>query len=386
MLKNFIILLFSFSFLFAASFVDQGDKFYYKQNYLEAIKYYKQAKENGQKKASLKLIMSYLKLGDNFLKVRNFKKAINYYTKAVKLNSPTAKLKLAKVYETQADQYLRVKKYKTAYNLYKKSLNLGNRTVSRKLKDTKKHIEHQKDLKDDTRKIVDNTAPSWTKSIGRIIVPTKLDFITSKRYKTKFKKCTATLVNINERLSSNIVITASHCLTEYKKDIGNIRFIIKANNGDMVQRIAKVVYDSKYSHRKLKTVSDYAILKLDSKISAKLVKPMKIVNKSFIKLKQEYKHSFASLAGFSGDIGDFGAQLTYDPQCSVSYFNKVYGHSDCKGFKGASGGPIVLSTTNDNKKFDYYFIGVVSHFRNKNFKQIYFAPQDIFFDKVRSYL
>ena len=385
MLKSFIILLFSFGSLFAVSLIETGDKHYYTQNYLEAIKYYKEAKVKKDEKADLKLIMSYLKLGDNFLKIRDFKKAISYYNKAVNLDSPTAKLKLSKVYETQADQFLRVKKYKTAYNLYQKSLNLGNKTVSKKLRDTKKHIDHQKNLKDDTRKIVDKTAPSWTKSIGRIIVPTKLEFVTAKRYKTDFKKCTATLVNIDEKKSSNIVVTASHCLTKYKKEAGDIRFIIKANNGDMIQRIAKVVYDSRYSHRKLKTVSDYAILKLDSKISIKLVKPMKIVDKSFSKLKKEYRYSFASLAGFSGDIGDFGAQLTYDPECSIFTFDKVYGYSNCKGFKGASGGPVVLSATNDNKKFDYYFVGVVSHFRDKNFKNIYFAPLDIFYNKVKLY-
>ena len=44
MLKSFIILLFSFSFLIAGKFIDQGDKYYYTQNYLEAIKYYKEAK------------------------------------------------------------------------------------------------------------------------------------------------------------------------------------------------------------------------------------------------------------------------------------------------------------------------------------------------------
>jgi len=161
-----------------------------------------------------------------------------------------------------------------------------------------------------------------------------------------------------------------------------MRFIIKNLNGDMIQRMAKVYKDSHYKNNKLETTSDYAILILNKSISQKDVKPFIIYKDDFISLKNRYKVSFGSLAGFSSDIGEAGAKLTYDPKCELSFFSKTYGASNCSGFKGASGGPVVMTTTNDNINFNHHFVGVVSHFKNKKFQQIYFAPHHIFYDDL----
>ena len=368
--------------LFANSNIKIANQAYMEKNYIKAAEYYKKAYDKNNKKARIKLLICYIKLGDNFSKIRNYEKALSWYSKALNLKSSVAKSKIAKIYEKQADQYKRIKDYKTAMMFYKKSLKLNNTKVAKKIKSINKILNHQKRLVDDSRELVSYTSPTWTKAIGRLIIPTHLKFISKKRYKTKYKKCSASLVNLDNTNSSNIVVTASHCLTNYDKNTGDIRFIIKNSNDQMVQRIAKVHIDSHYNSKKLKTVSDYAILILDKKISQKDVKPFIIKKDNFISLKKRYKASFGSLAGFSSDIGEYGAQLTYDPKCELSFFSKTYGASNCSGFKGASGGPVVMTTTNDNINFKHHFVGVVSHFKNKKFQQIYFAPHHIFYNEL----
>ena len=109
---------------------------------------------------------------------------------------------------------------------------------------------------------------------------------------------------------------------------------------------------------------------------------MIVSSTKFTTLQKKYKDNFASLAGFSGDIGDFGARLTYDPKCSIKPFNKMYGASNCTGFKGASGGPVVLTVSKKGRQ-KHYIVGVVSHFKHKDFRKIFFAPQDIFYKYVK---
>lgn len=385
MLKNFFILLFSITLAYSSTSIDKGNLKYIKQNYIEAIEHYKNAYANNHPKARLKLIMSYIKLGGNFERIKNYDKALSWYNKALDLKSNVAKSKISKIYEKQANEYSRIKKYKTALKLYNKALKLGNTKVNKKIKDIKKVLAHQKTLKNDTRKMVTNESPSWTKAIGRLIIPTKLEFITKKRYKTNYKKCSASLINIDSLNYSKVIVTASHCLSAYKKSTGEIRFIIKNSSGEMIQKTASVYKDSNYSSKKLKTNSDYAILILNSGISADDINPFIINKNSFTVLQKSSKKSFASLAGFSGDIGEFGAKLTYDPKCKLTYHSDTYGASNCSGFKGASGGPVVVTTTDENKNINYNFVGVISHFKNKTYQKIFFAPHHIFYkDLIKS--
>lgn len=383
MLKSFFILIFSFTLVFANSDIDQGDLMFAKKNYLKAIEYYKKAYKQKDKKARIKLIMTYIKLGDNFKNIKDYQKAKSFYEKAKDLKSASAKRKIAKVYEIEGDLLYKIKKYSMAKELYTNSLNLGNINIKRKLKAVDKKLEHEKKLKNDTRKLVSNTSPKWTKSIGRLIVPTKLEFKTSKRYTTKQKKCSATLVNFKNYTKSKVVLTASHCLSKFDKNAGDMRFIIRTKQGKMIQRFAKVIKDSHYDPGKLKKISDYAILILDKHIPKKQVDPMYIDKQSYLKLKNSYEYTFGSLAGFSSDIGEYGAKLTFDPKCELNYYNRVYGKSECSGFRGASGGPVVLTASDDNKKFEHYFVGIVSHFRNHDFQKIFFAPHHIFYKDIK---
>ncbi|MBD3842588.1 MAG: trypsin-like serine protease [Campylobacterales bacterium] len=381
MWKSCFILLFSFK-LFAQSLIDQGDYHFVRDNFIEAIGYYKQAHEQQVPKAKIKLIMCYIKLGDNFKKIRNYEKSLEWYNKAQELKSEVAKVKISAIFELLGDQYHRIKEYEKAYEYYQKSIDLGNASAKVKLKKVERFIKHQQRLENDTREIVTNKAPSWTKSIGRIIVPTKLEFLNQKQYKTNQKKCTATLVSLDPRDDSSTILTASHCLSEYDPSAGMISFMIKDSDNQIIYTQANVVFDSKYDKKQIHKKSDLAILKLEKPIPNTLVKPMLVSKLGFQNIQNKYKYSYSSVAGFSSDIGEYGALLSYDPLCEIANFNKFYGKSNCKGFQGSSGGPVVLSVTNDGKIFEYYHIGVISHYKNKEFEKIFFALDDPFFEQI----
>ena len=388
-MKNYLIfrnklflVLFLLSNLFADKYIDLGDEAFVKKYYSQAIKLYKQSSNKDTQEVKIRLIQSYLKLGDNFLNIKEYKIALNWYKTAQKLNSKRSIQKISKVYEAQADQYNRIHKYNKALKLYKKSLKLDNQDVRVKIKKINNILNHKTELKNDSRKLVTKKSPIWTKAIGKLIIPTKLEFITKTRYKTQYKKCSASLVNLPEYINSKVIITASHCLRTYDKNAGKIKFIIKDMKNNMIHRIATIKYDSDFKIKKLKTTSDWAILVLDRGISIKNVKPFLMQNDSFSKLQKNYTYSFGSLGGFSSDIAKYGAKLTYDPKCKLKKYTKMYGASTCTGFNGSSGGPIVLTTSADNINFKYNFVGVVSHFKNKNFKNIYFTPHNLFFTQL----
>lgn len=385
-MKILFLISFFFSSLLADKYIDLGDKAFVKKYYIQAIKLYKQSSDKKTLEVKFRLEQCYLKLGDNFLKIKEYEISLKWYRLAQKLNSKISIKQISKVYEKQADQYKRIHKYKTALMLYKKAQKLNNKNVNKKIKKINKVLNHKSKLIDDTRKLVTTKSPIWTNAIGRLIIPTQLKFITKTKYTNKFKKCSASLVNLPGYLESKVIVTASHCLTSYDKNAGEIKFIIKDSKDNMIYRIATIEDDSNFKAKRLKTTTDWAILTLGKHISTEDVNPFIIQKDSFEKLQKKYKYSFGSLGGFSSDIAKYGAKLTYDPKCKLKKYTKMYGASSCTGFNGSSGGPIVLTTSSDNIDFEYNFVGVVSHFKNKNFKNIYFTPHNLFYDKLETYI
>ncbi len=383
MWKSFFILLFSLNLLLANENIEKGDRFFAGGDYNSAVVEYEKALKDGEDKARIKLVMSYIKLGDNYLRIRAFLSSEKYYLLAKKLGSRLADSKLSRLYENIGDLYTKGKKFDQAYLSYKKAFDLGNKEVLPKLGETEKILNHYEKLDDDTRKIVNSDSPSWTKAIGRLVIPTKLE-VTRSGYKISQKKCSATLVNFSNIPSSKVIVTASHCLSNYDKEAGIIRFLIKNTQGDVIQKYAEVFEDSFYDEKNTDKNSDYAILILSSAIDKSEVVPLLIPNASFGDIKKSRRYSFGSMAGYSSDIGEHGFRLTYDPQCELDYFNKFYGKSSCNAFSGASGGPVVLSAGNNKDELKYYFVGVISHYRDDDFKNLYFSPHHIFLNSLAS--
>jgi len=381
--NKLIIILILVSNLFSLTNLAIGDKYFLKKYHEKAILYYLKTDVNTQKRIQPRIIESYLHTGDKYYKIKLYKKALLWYEKAAKLKNHSAIFKIGQVYEKKADIYTKAHKYTKALVYYEKAYKFKNKNLNSKIDSVKNKISHQKNLSGDTRILVSKDSPSWTHSIGRLLIPTKLEFLSKKKYRKEKKKCSATLVNIDKRSDSSIIITASHCVNSFNPKAGQIKFLIRDKNNKMIYRTASIVFNSNFNIKKMKSTTDFAILLLNKKISYKKIKPIIVRKYSLNTLQKAHKNNFGSLGGFSSDIASYGVNLTYDPKCKLSTFSKMYAASTCKGFKGASGGPIMLTTINDNKTFQYHFVGVVSHFRNKDFTNIFFAPHHLFYDKIK---
>ena len=373
-----IVFILFFNIIAKANLLEKANSLYKEQNYIKAVKIYKKLyKKNKTKNLKNKIISCYAHLGDNFLRLLNFNTALLYYKKLKIYDKKLAKNKIAILYEKKGNLLYSIKKYNKAKKNYEISLKLGNFKVIKKLKNLKKLLLHLKEVKkNDPRKIANKNAPKWLNAIGRLIIPTKKIFISKYKYKKMIKKCSASLISLNN-ISSRVIITASHCIKGYNKKAGNIRFLIK-DGENIIERIAFIYKDSKFDIKQIKNKPDIAILILDEKIPIEKIKPLKINDKDFIELKNRYPNSYASLGGFSSDIGEFGLKLSYDPKCDIFAYNKYYAKSTCSGFKGASGGAIVL-----NLKSKVYLVGIVSYFKNNNYKNIFFTPTSIYFKYIK---
>jgi len=381
--KLFLVSLLTIN-LFSSTLIQKGDKEFLQENYTKALHYYLKADDTTQVKLKYRIIQSYLRIGDNFNKLKNYDTALKWYKKAAKLKNRNALTKMGVIYEHKADIYKKLHKYKKALVFYEKALKLKNKNLKNKILSVEKSLAHQKKLAGDTRVLVTKDSPSWTHSIGKLIIPTKLEFLSKTKYKTNHKKCSATLINLENNKNSRFIITASHCLSKFNPKAGQIKFIIKNKQEKMIYRIAKIELNSNFNIKKMKTTTDIALLSLNRSIVYKDVKPLLFKEHSFSTLQNKYRNSFGSLGGFSSDIAEFGAKLTYDPKCKLTEYSRTYSSSTCKGFKGSSGGPIVLTTTKDNKTFHYHFVGVVSHFKNTKFENIFFAPHHLLYYKIQN--
>jgi len=369
--------------LYSSTFLKQGDVYFLKKHYEKAIIFYLQTDKVTQEKIQPRIIEAYLKTGDKYYNIKLYRKALKWYAKAAKLKNPSAIKKIGKTYERRADKNLRNHKYDKALTYYQKAFEYQNKQLNQKIDQVKKQLSHKKKLANDTRILVTKDSPSWTHTIGRLIIPTKAEFISKTKIKTKTQKCSATLINLHHEKDSKIIITASHCLANFDSKAGQIKFTIKNNNKQTVIRTARIKFNSKFDIKKMKTTTDFAILTLNKSIPYEELKPLIIRKYSFDTLQKIHKNNFASLGGFSNDIAEYGNKLTYDPKCKLSTHSKMYGSSTCKGFKGASGGPIILTTINKKKIPTYHFVGVVSHFRNEKFSNIFFAPHHYFYNKIK---
>lgn len=330
-----------------------------------------------------KIVDGYIFLGDRYYNLQGYTKAKKYYQEAYKFHSKLARFKLSLVYEKEGDLYIKGKRYKKAYYSYNKAIDLGNKVVEKKIKFVIKNLKHQNKLKDDTRKIASTDAPQWTQAIGKLIIPTNLQKQKGSIYK-QTQKCSATLVNFNDSEISKVIVTASHCISNFDKNAGTIKFLIKSAKGEMIQKFADIYMDSIYDKDRLQENSDYAVLILSSGIPKKDIRPLLVPSKSFEDMKRDYEYSFASLGGYSSDIGKHGDIVSYDPKCELERHSITYAKSTCRGYKGASGGPVVFNGSYDKQKFDNYFVGVVSHFKNGKYDQIFFSPHHIFYKYLQS--
>lgn len=181
----------------------------------------------------------------------------------------------------------------------------------------------------DSRQIFREGSPPWLRAVGKLLVP-------GSRYENGRRRhhredCSATLVANPGRQQADTVVTAWHCLEFYRDLSKPISFTARGASGELLSREAYRLADGGGMHR------DWAILRLyqpiaQTEISAMHIHPEKADPGRPI-----------TMAGYSRDDGkgEGGEQLTYHAGCRITSETRDGTDSDCRAYKGASGGAVV---------------------------------------------
>ena len=127
------------------------------------------------------------------------------------------------------------------------------------------------------------------------------------------------------------MVTAWHCLENYRDLSRPISFSARGNAGELLSRQAYRLADGGGMQ------GDWAILRLyrpidRDKLTALAVHP-----------QQADPSQLITMAGYSRDdgLGQNGEQLTYDASCRITAQAQEGNDSDCLAYKGASGGAVI---------------------------------------------
>lgn len=170
--------------------------------------------------------------------------------------------------------------------------------------------------------------------------------------------CSLTLI------SEDIAVTAGHCLLE-----SNFKFdLTKDLNPYYCPVIFKPNGDNRLENISVKRVlkiqrnPDYAIVKLNKKIPASVIKPLKIFNLSLEEMRS--RETKLGCAGFNGDkdLGSDGLLMTISRNIKImpETSEKDRVDANCYSTYGGSGGLFFEERQNaETNAKEYYFLGVV---------------------------
>ncbi|MEZ5571631.1 MAG: trypsin-like peptidase domain-containing protein [Halioglobus sp.] len=181
----------------------------------------------------------------------------------------------------------------------------------------------------DTRLVYSGHTHTWLRAVGKLQVP-------GQRYNDGqlshyVEDCSATLVALPHSQQSDTIVSAWHCLENYRDVSKPITFTLWDAFGKTVQREVYRLEDGGGMH------ADWAILRLREPVTALQVVALPILNAA----ADPYRPVI--MAGYSRDtgIGAAGEVLTYDPDCTITQQDHNLGDTDCTAFKGASGGAVI---------------------------------------------
>lgn len=181
----------------------------------------------------------------------------------------------------------------------------------------------------DTRKVFSETSPRWLAAVGKLHVPS-IKMVNGHRSNHR-EDCSATLVSTPGAKAADTIITAWHCLEFYKDLSKNITFTLLPASGTPISALVRRLADGGSMH------SDWAILRLHKPVASEQVSPL-LIHPSRLGVE-----SLIAMAGYSSDpgLGQGGDLLTYDPKCTVTVQVRNSSNSNCRAFRGASGGAVV---------------------------------------------
>ncbi len=220
----------------------------------------------------------------------------------------------------------------------------------------------------DPRQVFDGNSPDWLRAIGKLTVP-------AVQYQGGYpshhrENCSATLVSEAPGRRADTLLTAWHCLEDYRDLSRPITVTLRGADGGAIVREAYRAADGGGMH------ADWAVLKLSRAVSSEEVVALPV-------------HPGLAdrglpiiMAGYSGDegLGAAGQALTYDEGCRITGQQPGESESDCRAFKGASGGAVVQLAPDGKARL----CGVIS--RGDSASVSYFVPLDKFRSAVNRYL
>lgn len=166
----------------------------------------------------------------------------------------------------------------------------------------------------------------WLAAIGRLQVPSQRYRDGSRRHFVE--SCSATLLARPGAAHADTVVTAWHCL-EYYRDLSRPITFAAAQDPDSPAVEAYRLADGGGMH------ADWAILRLREVLPA--------TGALLVHQDRADADRLITMAGFSRDagVGRDGTRLTYDPHCRITYQATATTDTDCRAYKGASGGAVV---------------------------------------------
>ncbi|MEQ9464722.1 MAG: trypsin-like peptidase domain-containing protein [Haliea sp.] len=184
----------------------------------------------------------------------------------------------------------------------------------------------------DTRLRYSPAAPDWLRAIGQLTVPGLRLENGHVRHHTE--RCSATLVAAPGASHASVIVSAWHCLEDYEDLSQRIVFTLLPASGTPLE-IEAVRYRDGGG-----MAADWALLRLRQRVSLAQVPALQL-----------HPHQAdpalpVVMAGYSRDsgAGANGEQLSYDPACRITAADNRSGDSDCRAYKGASGGAVVQLT------------------------------------------
>ncbi|WP_157976506.1 trypsin-like serine peptidase [Parahaliea mediterranea] len=180
---------------------------------------------------------------------------------------------------------------------------------------------------DPRRRFSAGESPDWLRAVGRLVVPgIKLE---DGRRRHHIERCSATLVQSHSGRRADTIVTAWHCLEYYEDLSRRIVFQLTDNSGQVLEFEARQLADGGNIE------ADWAILRLQRAVLPGTAPALAIAD--------TVASAPLLMAGYSRDagIGMAGQQLSYDPACAVTHQDKTFSDSDCRAYKGASGGAVI---------------------------------------------
>ncbi|MFV8816251.1 trypsin-like serine peptidase [Haliea sp. E17] len=221
---------------------------------------------------------------------------------------------------------------------------------------------------EDPRLVYDATSPEWLRAVGKLVVP-------GVRYRDGYgshrrENCSATLVGTPGSRRADTLVTAWHCLEDYRDLSRPITVTLRSSSGAAITREARRVADGGGMY------ADWAVLKLLQAVERSEVAPLPV------HLDLADQALPVTMAGFSADagLGAGGEILTYDPDCRITRQERRESESDCRAFKGASGGAVIQLDGDGAARI----CGVIS--RGDSASVSYFVPLQRFRSELNRFL